>query len=279
MSPRKLNEQKYKNARSNLLLVVIFTCINIALLVTNTDTYFLFSAFVPYYIAGLGMYLCGRFPEEYYTQEELMEGFLDDRAFTIFIVIAVIFTLLYLLSWWLSHKNRGGFLIITLVFFAFDTILMFCLNGFNLSSIIDILFHGWVIFSLISGIVAHFRLKKLPEETECESEEVFEDAQPSEACETSHNSDVLRIADKEAKHKVLLQACAFSYDICYRRVGRTNELVINGNVYDEYTALMEMPHLLHAFVDGHLIEAGCNNQSQSFIRVDGEIVAKKLRLL
>ena len=49
-------------------------------------------------------------------------------------------------------------------------------------------------------------------------------------------------------------------------------------VYDEYVALVEMPHALAAIVDGHLYEAGFN-ASRSFIAVDGQEIASKLRLI
>ena len=42
-------ESKYNKSIANLLLVVIFTVINIVLLVLNANSYFLFSAFIPYF--------------------------------------------------------------------------------------------------------------------------------------------------------------------------------------------------------------------------------------
>lgn len=56
-----------------------------------------------------------------------------------------------------------AWLIVALVLFALDTLMML-LGGIGLDSIVDILFHGWVIISLSMGISAHFKLKKLPEE-------------------------------------------------------------------------------------------------------------------
>ena len=43
-SERYTLENKYNTTRYNLLLVIGFTLINIVLLVTNSDRYFLFSA-------------------------------------------------------------------------------------------------------------------------------------------------------------------------------------------------------------------------------------------
>ena len=46
--------QKYARARSNLLWVILFTVINIVLLVVNSNVMFLFSATVPYLFASIG---------------------------------------------------------------------------------------------------------------------------------------------------------------------------------------------------------------------------------
>jgi hypothetical protein len=100
------------------------------------------------------------------------------------------------------------------------------------------------------------------------------EAEPSEG-----ESNPLRPVDPMAKARILLEADAYNYHIEYRRVKSTNELVINGKVYDEYTAVMELPHLLSATVDGHRIEAGIDNVSRMSISVDGEIVKKKIRLI
>lgn len=275
LSQHEIYEQKYRRSRGNLLLVVIFTAINLLLLVTNADSYFLFSAFIPYFIATIGMLLCGRFPEEYYTGELAGMTFLDNSVFIILLVISVVLTLLYLLAWILSSKNRVGWLIFSLVFFGLDTIGMLLISGISLDSVFDLLFHAWAIYDLILGIRAHYKWKKLPPEEEAVIEGGDESSEAS-VTETP-DSAIIREADKDAKHRVLLETRMFNYDICYRRVKHTNELVINGNVYDEYTAVMELPHTLGATVDGHYFEAG-HDGSHSFISVDGENVTKKLRL-
>ena len=278
LSGAELYETRYKNARMNLLMVFAFTLINIVLLITNSNLYFLFSASIPQYIASIAMYMCGKFPSDYYTPEELEAGFLDDSVFIVFIAVAIILTLFYLLSWFMSDKKHVGWLIFSLVLFSLDTIAMLLLYGISFDIILDILFHGWVLYYLISGVSAHFKLKKLPPEEEVQEEAEYNEETAETEGASKENSPVLREADSEAKHKVLLSATYLSYDICYRRVGRTNELVINGNVYDEYTALVEFDHTLSATIDGHSFEAGYANAT-SFIIADGELVAKKLRLL
>ena len=285
-SPRALYEQKYRTSRMNLLLVVAFTVINLILLVTNANSYFLFSAFIPYFITSLGMLFCGRFPEEFYEDGFADMTFLDNSVFVVLLILSIIITLFYLLTWFLSSKNRMVWLIVALVLFGIDTLGMLVLNGISIDSILDIAFHAWVIYYLIIGVNAGKKLKELPPEeelppvVETENGEVALSAEGEEGSTAKpQDSPVLREADKDAKHRVLLDTYALNkYDVCYRRVKHTNELVINGNVYDEVSGVMEFPHTLNAFVDGHYIQAGYSG-THSFINVDGENVAKKIRLI
>lgn len=170
LSERETLTNKYMNARHNLLLVVAFTLINIVLLVTNSDTYFLFSAYIPYLIVDLGMLLCGKYPAEVYTGELAGMEFLNDTFFVVTLVIAAVFLVLYLLSWIFSKKPRVGWMIFALVIFIIDTAGMLLIAGISTDMIIDIVFHVWVVVSLISGISAYFKLKKLPEEVEAPAE-------------------------------------------------------------------------------------------------------------
>ena len=281
---RELYEQKYRSSRMNLLLVVIFTVVNLILLVTNTDTYFLFSAFIPYFITLMGMSVCGLFPKEYYEGlEEIV--FLDKSVFAVLLVISIVLTLLYLLAWFMSNKNRVGWLIFALVFFGIDTLGMFYINGISIESAFDILFHAWVIYYLVVGISAHYKLKKLPVEEETVSlpeentvDKIESDEEASEYIdEEIEDSPILRRADTEAKFRVLLEAKVDNYQICYRRIKHTNELVINGNVYAELKGIIESEHILGAVVDGHIIEASFNG-THSIIEFDEKMVAKKIRL-
>ena len=162
LSKRQQLEAKYQSARTDLLLIVALTVINIVLLVTGSDSYFVFSAFIPYSIAFLGMTLCGKFPAEYYDDAEGV-FYLDESAFVVFIAIAVVLTLLYLLCWYMSKDFKSGWLIFGLVMISIDTAALL-LGGLELSSIIDILFHVWMIVTMSLGLSANKKLKELPEE-------------------------------------------------------------------------------------------------------------------
>lgn len=280
-SEREMCEQKYKNARTNLLIVVAFTAINILLLIANTDTYFLFSAFIPYFITTLGMLVCGRFPDEYYTGDFAGMEFIDDSVFFVLLIISIAIILVYLLAWFMSSKNRSGWLVFMLVLFIFDTLGMLVINGISVQSIIDILFHIWVIYYLIVGIKACNRLKSIPVEDVIQNENSIDENEDELYIEENNeeilNSPILRKAELDVKYKVLLETKYLDYDICYRRVKHTNELIINGNVYDEKKGVIEFAHVLQARIDGHHIAVGFTG-NHSVIYVDEKLVAQKLRL-
>ena len=282
---RQNYEAKFKRARSNLLIMLICTVVNILLMIFEADLYFLFSAFIPFIIVDFGMLLCGLYPSEYYTQG--IEGLkiFPNQAFAVFLAIAAVFILLYLLSWIFSKNQKKGWLIFALTLFSIDTAFMLIFMDFQISTLIDMIFHGWVILSLARGIHAINKLKTLPEDEEVQPEistdpeNTTEDIaiQNDEAPEILQNSMPLRLVDPEVKARILLQAEVGGYNIVYRRVKRVNELVVNNVVYAEYEALVEFEHTLTATLDGHTIEACYDGKLFSIIKFDGEQVAKKIR--
>lgn len=95
--------------------------------------------------------------------------------------------------------------------------------------------------------------------------------------EKGSRATVLRYADTAVKSRTLLEANVQGYQVCYRRVKSTNELVINGRIYDERKGIIEFAHKLCATVDGHKIEVGYDKQSFSYIRFDGKTIQQKKR--
>ena len=104
-------------------------------------------------------------------------------------------------------------------------------------------------------------------------------ADNSAASSKQKESLAIRYADFGVKSRILLEAEAETYTICYRRVKTVNELVVNGRVYDEKKGLIEFEHTLRAVIDGHTIEAGLDELSWSYIRFDGELIAYKERII
>ncbi len=93
------------------------------------------------------------------------------------------------------------------------------------------------------------------------------------------NPNAIRFADKNVKCKILLEATVVKYRVCYRRVKMTNELVVNGLVYDEKKAVIEFEHKLFANIDNHVIEAGLDEQSYSYIKFDNKLIKNKKRII
>jgi hypothetical protein len=87
------------------------------------------------------------------------------------------------------------------------------------------------------------------------------------------------MADMTVKYRTLLEHTEGGFRILYRRVGKTNELIIGGKVYDEYIARLEFAHNLNAVVSGHEIQAGFDGMSASYIMFDNKVVARKTRLI
>lgn len=272
-TPLGVLEAKYTKSVYNLLLVVVFTVINVVLLATNANSYFLFSAYIPYFAVDLGMYFCGLYPAEYYYGDEEFFGM---GFFAIMMAIAVVMVVLYLLCWFFAKKKKVGWLIFAMVLFVADTAFLIYNCGISADIAIDIVFHVWVLFCIGNAINIYNKIKKLPAEIPATP---MEEAEMAGTQQMYGNSNVLRMADPDVKCRVLLEGEEAGYNIVYRRVGRINELVVNGRVYDEYEALMETPHNLVAYIDSRKIEAGTDETSRMYIYVDGKEIAKKLRLI
>ena len=182
VTPRQALEAKYNGSRHNLLLVVIFSLVNLILLLTNSNTYFLFSASMPYIISDFGMFFCGKYPAEYYADMGEMT-FLDPSVLVVMVIISVVIIGVYLLCWWMSRKNNVGWLIAALVLFGIDTVVMFLFMLGSSNMLFDILFHAWVIYYLITGILANAKLKKLPEDESTAAEAIpfVESTEPAPA--------------------------------------------------------------------------------------------------
>ena len=261
MSPRQMAQSRYKSARFDLLIVIIFTVLNIVMLFTGSETMMLFSATIPYYAVAIA----------YFANLQMggLEWFVNGSLILAFIILAV-----YLVCWFFS-KKRNGWLVAALVLFCLDTLATVFLYADNLTSgIMDFLIHGIVIWYLAMGVKAGKQMKNMPQEMGDAVVEQLMNPQPLE------NSVHIRWADPELKHRVLLEAEYQGMRICYRRVKKTNELVINGYVYAEVEMVIEPSHELTAVFNGHKVVAGFNSlTAKSYILVDDQKIAEKLRLV
>ncbi len=144
---------KYNNMRISLLWVIVFSAINVITL-SLTQTYFLFSSYFSQLLTQIGYAL--------YVESEAPVFLI------VFGVIALITILPYLLCWIFS-KEKYGWMIGALVLFSVDTLVflpdcLFMLLDGDISMIIDLAFHIWVLFSLGAGVKYGIAMKKEPQE-------------------------------------------------------------------------------------------------------------------
>ena len=177
LSQKQILANTINGSRHNILLVVAFTIINVILLATNSNTYFLFSAYVPYMLMDYGMYFGGMYPAEYYG-EYFVAGMAQSKGFFLCMIALIIVVLaLYVLCWAFSKKNPKGWLIFALVLFGIDTVMLLVMLELSFDLILDYVFHGWVIVSLVKGISAIKKWNSLPEEEEVAEGEAIREAE------------------------------------------------------------------------------------------------------
>jgi hypothetical protein len=157
MSPRAELRMKYDRCRSNLLLVLLFTVVNL-FTVTFGNSYFLFSATFPVLFPATMAEIAA---DTAYLAEMGLTADDTTALIVVGLVIGLIMTVPYLLCWIFS-KKRPGWMVAALVFFSLDCLLL--LTSLDLSMIADILIHGWVMFYLITGVIHGFKLKTMPED-------------------------------------------------------------------------------------------------------------------
>lgn len=180
MSPREEVEMKYKRSRYNLLLVAIVSIVNLFYMAFG-ERYFLFSARLPSILVELTLV----------TAPEDVTVALADLLVPI--VVGVILSLPYLLCFFFS-KKRPGWMVAALVFFGLDCI--YLLTMYYLTDVIpDILFHAWVMFYLITGVINGFKLKKMPEEEPLPEFGAEGDAPAEDGFNTFNEADFTYTAD------------------------------------------------------------------------------------
>ena len=140
------------STRNSLLLVLLFSAINLALLLVGSDTYFLFSASIPYYLTAFGMGM------------DLGLGADGIGTYTLITLgISVAMLLLYLVCWLQSRRHPRS-MAVALVAFLLDTLVLLwlCLRmDLLVESIPDLLFHTWVILELVRFLSANHKLDKM----------------------------------------------------------------------------------------------------------------------
>ena len=148
MSPRAALQAKYNQSRANLLLVVITSVINL-FTVAFAGSYFLFAPSMPTLLVEIVLMEAG-------------EAGVELAALVVPFIVGLVLTAPYLLGWIFS-KKRVGWMIAALVFFSLDCVYLLLMYQLT-SVIIDILFHAWIMFYLITGVINGLKLKDMPED-------------------------------------------------------------------------------------------------------------------
>ena len=250
---------------------IIVSALNVISLAADLSYFSAFAFIAPYAILEYAVFMCGMYPPEYYEEIEAFtfwhESFYTYMMIAAFAVIAALVVMMIL-----ARKRNYKWLIVFMALTVADTLILYLHYGLAFSeTIFDIIWRVSFMFSLISGVTA----AKLYDKAKADEERKKKLSELGEAA----NSTPLRNADMTVKCRMLLEHKTDAHHIVYRRVGKTNELVIDGVVYDEYVALAEFAHELKATINGRDISAGYNGLATSYISINGSIVATKPRLI
>jgi len=163
MDKTKIKAQavKFNRSRSNLIAVVVLTVVNLLALTFDYDFAFLFSAFVP----------------------QVLLIFLEEISMMAGLIAGLLGTGVYLVCYLFSKRWRW-FMLVALILFLFDALIMLgfmVLSGEYGEFFLNILFHAWILFYLISGTVAWGKLIGVtPAALKEIQQEVSEDEQKEE---------------------------------------------------------------------------------------------------
>lgn len=165
---RKTNNKPDRNSREYLfaqlaggryalLLILIFTLVNLLMVMLDADRYFLFSASVPYYLTLFGKAMDNGFSDGAWE----VTGAYTNTA----LIISAVILLVYFLCWFMSRK-KPGWLTAALVLFVLDSsalvLFTYVLYGSPMYNIMDIFLHGWGLWQLFQAVKSHKKLKEMP---------------------------------------------------------------------------------------------------------------------
>lgn len=152
--PHELKKQ-IAAGRYALLVIQLLTVVNLAMVLLDRGSCFLFTASVPYYLTLLA--------------RGLDNGFAD-AAWTVFgaytyaaLAVSVVILALYFLCWLLSREHPG-WLAAAFVLFLLDSVAMLILThllyGSLLPMALDVFLHGWALWQLWQAVRANRKRKE-----------------------------------------------------------------------------------------------------------------------
>jgi len=259
MDNRAAAETKYKKSVNNLLLVVIFSTVNIVMALLDASFYFPFSATFPMALLGVGAAMAA--------------GSGAGLFYIIGIMAALFAVAVYLICYIFSRRHRG-WIIAALVLFSLDTVFMLWLLAFSFepSMLIDVAFHAWVLICLVNALRARIEFDKLPAAAP-------ETATDNESYPVPEQTPAVR--PQSAKGKVLLKQNFNDLEIIVKRAFGVTELIVNGMVYAEQKGLVEPNYTLESRFGSADIKFVNEVGAVGIIKlyVNGNLLAEKKRLV
>ena len=194
-------------------------------------------------------------------------------------------------------------MIAALVLFSLDSVWL--LLNFHISLILDILFHAYVLYYLIMGVrygllsrraaeaeaaeapLPNGTLTLNPDGTMADMSATTANAEDSADAESAPteqpvipDTPILRSADETGSEKVrvYVETAWDGHQIQYRRVGKIEELVVDGQVYAEMPRARVNGAHMTATVAGMQLEAGAMGGS-NIVTVNGKVVATTIRYI
>lgn len=257
---------KYKNARSNLLVMIIFTFASVVLLATDAGYSFLFTAYIPQFLIYLGLNKVDAVPK------------MSDAGSAIFVSLCFIIIIVYLLTYIFS-KKKAGWMIAALVLFSIDclVLLVFTLPAFEYTFLIDYVFHAYVMYFLISGVKNAEEALLFPEDGVAGPIPAFNGAEAEVPEGEKARSESLGLPVPAKKETILIAASAYGMDITVRRTKGLIELIINNEVYArKEEGLVSKNYRIGAIYDGHRVETELVQNIQ-ILYINGFKSGQKLR--
>lgn len=145
---------RWRGGAWTLFLIGAFSVLNILMYAFGSDSYFLFTAYLPYSFGIWGVnYLTGWYDTP-----------VDSGIGTFFLSISAVFIILYFVIWFFSRK-KAGWLIAGLVLFLLDTLYMvyaMIASGDPAWFTMDCIIHALAIAEIAVGLHAALKYGKLP---------------------------------------------------------------------------------------------------------------------
>ncbi|MBQ4122013.1 MAG: hypothetical protein IJD35_08360 [Clostridia bacterium] len=159
---KEMYQRDLTMSRMNLLLSVIFTVVNLVMVMISISTSFLFSASIPHYLSLFFAVNCGLFDDSYYQsfygddwKNELV--FFDPSIFWAVFAFSVAIIIGLFLLWFFSKKHKVCSMI-TLSFYIVDTLFLVAFSFFvgagGIDLILQLLFHAWIVYYAVLSVRA-----------------------------------------------------------------------------------------------------------------------------